>query len=319
MSETVFNNDPKRWYVKVVGWLIILALLSLMPFWVSRFYIFLVIEILIMGLFALSFNLLLGYTGLVSFGHAAYFGIGAYACGLLIKKAGLPAVVGLMAAPVFAAIAALVIGYFCLRLTHIYFAMLTLAFAQIVWAAAFKWYSFTGGDNGLVGVPVPDLLFSTRNYYFFTLMVVGLSVLIVWKIINSPFGQTLRAIRENPERVDFMGLNVKGYQLISFVIAGIFAGLAGGLFSIFNRSVFPDFIFWTKSAEVIIMTLIGGMYTFIGPVVGAGVLIYLHQFIASYTEYWPVVLGIVLIPLIFFFPEGIMGFLQAKLVKRGAD
>lgn len=317
MQESISDMGQKRGRALLVCWIIILVLLFLIPFLVSRFYIYLATEILIMSLFALSFNLLLGYTGLVSFGHAAYFGIGAYTCGLLLTKASLPTALSLAAAPVFSALAALLIGYFCLRLTHIYFAMLTLAFSQIVWALAFKWYGFTGGDNGLVGVPVPALLGSPKSYYFFTLVVVGASFFLFWKIINSPFGQTLKAIRENPERVDFMGINVKSYKLISFVMAGTFAGLAGGLFSMFNRSVFPDFIFWTKSAEVILMTLIGGMYTFIGPAVGAGVLLYLDQFITSYTEYWPIVLGITLLPLIFFFPEGIMGFIQARLFRKG--
>jgi len=319
LRENISNSRDKRITLLLLTWVIVLVLLMVIPSLVSRFYVYLATEILIMALFALSFNILLGYTGLVSFGHAAYFGIGAYTSGLLLTKASLHTALSLTAAPILSGLAALVIGYFCLRLTHIYFAMLTLAFAQIVWAVAFKWYGFTGGDNGLVGVPVPELLSSSRNFYFFILAVVGSASLLLWKIINSPFGQTLKAIRENPERVEFMGINVRNHQLISFVIAGAFAGLAGGLYSMFNRSVFPDFIFWTKSADVILMTLLGGMYTFVGPAVGAAVLLYLDQFITSYTEYWPMVLGIALLPLIFFFPEGIMGFVQAKFLKKDIE
>ena len=245
-----------------------------------------------MGLFAVAFNLLLGYAGMVSFGHAAFYGLGAYACGLLLKKAGAPFAVAFLAAPVLAAAAALVFGLLCIRLTRIYFSMLTLAFSQIVWAVAHKWYSLTGGDNGLVAIPVPEALAGPRAFYLFTLACTGLAAGALWRLVNAPFGRTLLAIRENAERAEFVGVHVKRMQLLAFVISGGVSGLAGALFALFSRGAFPDYAFWTKSAEVLLMTLLGGPYVFLGPALGAGILIVLNSVVTSFTEYWPVVLGV---------------------------
>jgi branched-chain amino acid transport system permease protein len=296
----------------VLGTLVtILALVW--PLLSSQITVFIATEILIMGLFAVAFNLMLGYTGMVSFGHAAYFGIGGYATGLVLKKAGLSFALGLLAAPALGAFAALIIGYFCIRLTAIYFSMLTLAFAQIVWVISFKWYDFTGGDNGLIRIPFPEFVASYSAFYYFTLTLVAISLAILYRITISPFGQVLQAIRENPERAEFIGVNVKAYELLAFVISGLFSGLAGGLFTILQRGVYPDFIFWTKSAEVILMAILGGIYTFFGPLLGSAILIYLDKLISEYTEYWSVVLGTIFLLLLFFFPGGIMGFFQGKL------
>jgi branched-chain amino acid transport system permease protein len=287
----------------------------------SRYYTFLANDVVIWALFATSLNLLVGYTGLVSFGHAAYFGIGAYTTGLLMKKAGLPFLLAFPAAGLLAGVFALVFGFFCVRLTRIYFAMLTLAFAQIVWAICFKWNEVTGGEQGMPEIPYPDfawieraaaavpwLSYRTAEYfYFLTLIAVGVCFWLLRRIVGSPFGRMLTTIRENPERAEFIGVNVRRYELGAFVIAGAFAGLAGGLFGIFNRGVFPDFAYWTKSSEVLIMTLLGGMGTFFGPALGALVLLWLNQQIVSYTEYWPLILGTILVVLLFVFPGGIAG------------
>lgn len=289
---------------------------GLLPLAGSRFYLYLGTDIAIMALFAVSLNLLLGYTGLVSFGHAAYFGIGAYTCALLMMRASVPFIPSLLAAGLLSAAAALLFGYFCIRLTQIYFAMLTLAFAQIVWAAAFKWNSLTGGDTGLTGVPFPAALDSPVRFYYFTLVVVAISLAFLRRVVGSPFGRMLVTIRENPERAEFIGVHVHRYQLAAFAMAGFFAGIAGGIFGIFNHGVFPDFLYWTKSAEVLIMTILGGMYTFFGPAVGAGILLSLNMLVTSYTEYWPLVLGLVLTALLFLFPGGVLGFLEARLVRR---
>jgi branched-chain amino acid transport system permease protein len=298
------------------NWILIpvIILILLIPVSGSRFYVFLGTDILIFGLFAVSLNLLLGYTGLVSFGHATYFGIGAYTCALLMKKASIPFPLAFAAAGLLGGMAALFIGFFCVRLTKVYFAMLTLAFSQIVWAIAFKWNSLTGGDTGFIGVPFPQYLDSKIRFYYFTFAVVAVSLFILRKVVNSPFGRILTTIRENPERTEFIGINVKLFQLTAFMISGAFAAISGALFGIFNNNVFPDILYWPASAEVLIMPILGGIYSFFGPVVGAAVLLYLRMEVTSYTQYWPLILGMTLALLLFFFPGGIVGFLKARLV-----
>src|SRR6266851_3640928 len=295
-----------------------------------RFYTFLANDVVIWALFATSLNLLVGYTGLVSFGHAAYFGIGAYTTGILMKEAGVSFLLAFPAAGLVAAAFAAVFGFFCVRLTKIYFAMLTLAFAQIVWAICFKWNEVTGGEQGMPEIPYPDFGWLERlagllpfvggyrtseYFYFLTLAAVGLCFWILRRIVGSPFGRMLTTIRENPERAEFIGVNVRRYELAAFVVAGIFAGLSGGLFGIFNRGVFPDFAYWTKSSEVLIMTLLGGIGHFYGPAVGALVLLVLNQQITSYTQYWPFILGSILIVLLFGFPGGIVGALAGAAAR----
>ncbi len=306
-----------------IPWILIVVLLmATVPWMGSRFYTFLATDIVILALFATSLNLLLGYTGLVSFGHAAYFGVGAYTCAILMKTHGMPFVVGLAAAPLLAGLVALVFGFFCVRLTRIYFAMLTLAFAQIVWGICFKWNSVTGGEQGMSDVPYPDLtwmealplLGSLRvgeQYYLLVLVIVAVCIALLRMIVESPFGRMLTVIRENPERARFIGLNVRRYELAAFVLAGAFAGMAGALFGLFNRGVFPDFAYWSKSAEVLIMVILGGMAHFWGPAIGAGALMLLNVQISAYTQFWPFVLGTTLIVLLFVFPGGIVGTLSA--------
>ena len=227
-----------------------------------------------------------------------------------------------------AGLGALAFGFFCVRLTRIYFAMLTLALAQIVWAICFKWNEVTGGEQGMPEIPYPDfdriaalpLLGGWRTaeyFYFLTLIAVAVCLWLLRRIVGSPFGRMLTTIRENAERAEFIGVNVRRYELAAFVLAGAFAGLAGGLFGIFNRGVFPDFAYWTKSSEVLIMTLLGGMGTFYGPALGALVLILLNQQITSYTEYWPFVLGVILVVLLFVFPGGLAGAAQAAARRLG--
>jgi branched-chain amino acid transport system permease protein len=323
--------------IRRVPWALIVFLAAfLVPATASRYYTFLANDVVIWALFATSLNLLVGYTGLVSFGHAAYFGIGAYTTGILMKSAGAPFLVALPAAGAFAALCALLFGFFCVRLTRIYFAMLTLAFAQIVWAICFKWNEVTGGEQGMPEIPYPSFDwvervagvlpfvggYRTSDYYYFTcLIVVGACLWALRRIVSSPFGRMLTTVRENAERAEFIGVNVRRYELAAFVVAGGFAGLAGGLFGIFNRGVFPDFAYWTKSSEVLIMTLLGGMGTFYGPAVGALVLIWLNQQIVSFTEYWPLILGLILVVLLFVFPGGLAGAaasLWQRLTRRPA-
>jgi branched-chain amino acid transport system permease protein len=329
-AASVTPRETVPMVARVPWGLIVLAAAFLVPAVGSRFYTFLANDVVIWALFATSLNLLVGYTGLVSFGHAAYFGIGAYTTGLLMKTLAVPFLLAFPAAGLLAGAVAAVFGFFCVRLTKIYFAMLTLAFAQIVWAICFKWNEVTGGEQGMPEIPYPDfgwleraaaglpLLGGWRTseyFYFTTLVLVGLSMWALRRIVSSPFGRMLETIRENPERAEFIGVNVRRYELVAFVLAGGFAGLAGGLFGIFNRGVFPDFAYWTKSSEVLIMTLLGGMGTFFGPALGAVVLLWLNQQIVSYTEYWPFILGTILVVLLFLFPGGIAGALAA-LARR---
>lgn len=280
-----------------------------------------------MALLAASFNLLFGYTGLLSFGQAAYFGIGAYVCGLMLMKISSSFWLAILAGVVFATLSAITIGFFCVRLTGIYFSMLTLAFGQMVYAIVFKWYDVTGGDNGLVGVPKPTISFfglasldlaPPLHYYYLVLVFFIVSIFLLWKLVHSPLGYVLQGIRENLERVSFSGLEVKKFQLISFSIAGCFAGLAGALYAPFASTVSPDVVGWTKSAEPVLMTLLGGSEVFLGPILGSGLFLLLKDYIISHTDFWEIYFGIVLVFLVIFLPGGVMGFLRtlgSRIVK----
>ena len=305
-----------------VPWtLVVFAIACAVPWIGSRYNTFLAEQIAIDALFAVSLNLLLGTTGLVSFGHVAYFGVGAYVCGILMKTYNLPFIVAFPAAGLGTALFALVSGFFCVRLIKLYFAMLTLAFSQIVWAIAYKWNDVTGGDQGLPEIPFPNLDWLTKipglgnlrtsdQFYLLTILLIAVSLAVLHRVVRSPFGRILTTIRDNPERAAFIGVNVRAYQLAAFVVAGTFAGFAGALYGIFSRGVFADYVFWSKSAEVMIMTILGGMDYFWGPPVGALALVWLNQQITDYTQYWPFVLGSILLVLLFGFPGGILGGLD---------
>src|SRR3990170_3536480 len=291
------------------------ALLAL-PFVLPLFYVLLSMEIIILSLFSLSLNLLVGYTGMVSFGHAAYFALGAYTVGLLVKEVGVAMPWAFLAAPVVAALGAAVFGFFCVRRTHAYFVMLTLAFSQILWAITHKWYGLTGGDNGIIGIWPARWIAAPEHYYYFVLAVAGACTLVLWRLVESPFGYTLQAIRENPQRAEFIGVPVRRYQFIVFVIAGFFAGVAGALFAYFNGSVFPEFAFWIKSAEPLVAVIIGGTYYFWGPVAGSVVFKLLDTLITRYTEHWQIVLGALILLIVLVFPTGVTGFDLQKVWWR---
>jgi branched-chain amino acid transport system permease protein len=301
------------------------ALLLLVPLFAGRFYQYLTTQIMVAALMAISFNLLLGTTGLLSFGQAAFFGVGAYTVALLCTKSGFGPVPALLLSPFFAGAVAAVIGFFCVRLSGVHFAMLTLAFGQLVFTIVFKWYGFTGGDNGIQGIPVRPIVLpgigpidigSTKAMFWFVLVVFALSVEVVRRIRSSPYGSTLRAIRENPQRAEYLGINVKLYQWSAFVVVGALTGLAGGLYALMEKSITPDIIQWTKSAEPVLMTIIGGIYTFAGPAVGAFVYIVLNSYLVAWTEKWALVLGLVLLVLVLGLPGGVVGFVNEK--ARGA-
>ena len=302
-----------------VALLAIGAALAAAPLALPPFFLQLLTEIAIAGLFATAFNLLMGYGGMVSFGHAAYFALGAYASALLVKKAGLPMLLALPAAPVLAALGALVFGVFIVRLTATYFAMLSLAFGQIVFTVIFKWKSLTGGDDGILGLWPPEWLKSPAAYYYFTVTVVALALLALRAIVDSPFGSALKAVRENPRRARYIGIDVRRHQLMAFVISGFFSGLAGGLFAFYNGSVFPDFAYFTKSFEPLVVALLGGVGSFFGPLVGAFGFKLLEWLISrEWPVYWPLVLGSVVIAVVILLPRGFVGLAGGRLWTRAA-
>ena len=296
---------------KILAWAgAVFAALLLLPTVLGEFWVLVLTEILIMGLFAVSFNMIFGYMGQLSFGHAAYYGVGAYTTGLLMVKFGLPLGLSLLASMVMAGAVALVLGYFCIRLTGIYFAILTMAFGQLIFYIIFQWYDFTGGDNGLQGIKPPGMLDGAWSYYYFALLVVTAGVFVMWVISESPFGYTMRAIRDNTQRTRFVGLNTKKYMLINFVLAAMFAGLAGGLWGPFNRSLSPDLCNWHQSGVPVFMTIIGGPAGFVGPLIGSVIYTFLMAFVTGFTEYWPLTIGIIITMVVLFLPGGVWGLVE---------
>lgn len=286
---------------------VIVAILSIVPLVGERWVIDLFTEIMIYALFAMALNLMVGFGGLISFGHAAYFAIGAYAVAILGTVHQWPFPLVALAVIVLSALAAGVIGFFSVRLSSIFLSMLTLAFAQFIWAIAHEWVPVTQGDNGILNLVRPELILSRPAYFYFVLITVSVCIGLLWLIVHSPFGRTLISTRENPLRAEFMGVDVKRIQIIAFVISGTFSGIAGGLLALLNRSVFPTAAWWTGSAEVLIMTVLGGMNSFFGPAAGAAVLLFLEREITQYTLYWPTVLGAILLVVLFAFPDGLAG------------
>jgi branched-chain amino acid transport system permease protein len=311
------RSTNNRWIVgaAVVGALFVLPFVLAQLGTTGEYWIWVTTEMIIMGLFAMSLNLVLGYGGMVSFGHAAFFGVGAYTVALLMKKAAAPLILALIAAPCVAAIAAAVIGWFCVRLIGLYFAILTLAFSQLLYMIAFQWYNFTGGDDGIHGIPKPAFLGPT-NYYLLCLILFVACFLIMRMIVNSSFGLTIRTIRDNMERAKFIGINVRRYQWLNFILSGAFAGLAGGLFTELNRFAQTEFLHWSKSAEPILASLVGGMYSLAGPAIGSTVLMFLNIMIQqvhqSLVEIWAIILGFILLVVVLFAPEGLVGLYQKR-------
>ncbi len=287
----------------------------LFPVILPRFYVYLVSIILLYGLLATSLNLVLGYGGIFQFHHAVFYGVGAYGTTLMLTKTGLPAVLAFMTGPLVSAVFGLVLGIICIRLSKLYFGMLQISLGSLVWAIVYRWYGFTGGDDGIHGIPMPEMLSSPKSAYYFTFVITLASLFIMWKIIRSPFGSVLQGIRDNPVRSEMIGINVRRHQLLALVLAGFFAGVAGSLFVVVDNTVFPDMLFWTLSLEIVIMCLLGGWFTFLGPMLGAAVIVALRTFVSTYTDYWALVLGIIMMLVIFFLPNGILGYVEEKFKK----
>jgi branched-chain amino acid transport system permease protein len=276
---------------------------------------FLLIEIFCLALFASSLHFIMGPGGMVSFGHAAYFGLGAYGAGLALKHLAVPMSVALAMAPAVALAGALLFGWFCVRLAGVYLAMLSLAFAQIVHAIVFQWYEFTGGDNGLVGIWPSAWASPTIVYYYFALALNLAALLLLRRFLFAPFGMTLRACRDAPLRADAIGIDIRTHQWLAFAIAGTFAGLAGGILAFLKGTIDPTWLAIPQSVEGLVMVLLGGVQTLSGPMVGAAAYHGLEIEISTITRYWPLVLGAIIVLLVLAFPQGIVGFVQARFAR----
>jgi branched-chain amino acid transport system permease protein len=289
-----------------IGWSLAAIVALVAPLFASQRQVFLLMSVLVLAVFATSFNLLLGYTGLVSFAHAAYYGVGAYTVALLALHLGASPMLGLVLAPVVTGVVAYVTGLIALRATRLYFALLTLGLGQLMFLIAFQWRDLTRGDDGIHGIVLPPALDPPVTRYYFLLVMTALALAAMGVITRSPFGATLRAIRENRDRTGFLGIKVKRYELASFTLGGTFAGFAGALYVIYDRQAFPLLMDWTNSAEPIFVTLIGGLSNFAGPTVGAVVFGLLRDYITRNVEYWQAVLGLAVLLIILFLPGGLV-------------
>jgi branched-chain amino acid transport system permease protein len=288
----------------------LVAVLALVPLFSTGYPLVLLTDVFVFALFAVSLHFLLGPGGMVSFGHAAYFGLGAYGAGLLLLRYALPMELSLLVAPLAATAGAALFGWFCVRLSGIYLAMLTLAFAQIVWSIAFQWDALTGGSNGLVGIWPADWLASKPAYYLLTLILAGLGIACLWRIVASPFGVMLRASRDSPLRAQAIGIDVRAQQWAAFVIAGTVAGLAGALFAFSKGSISPETLSVPRSVDGLVMVLLGGVQTLTGAVWGAGLFTWLEDAVSREIAYWRAAMGAVILLLVLAFPHGIAGALR---------
>jgi branched-chain amino acid transport system permease protein len=282
----------------------------------SPYMTVLLIDLLIAALFAASLHFIMGPAGMHSFGHAAYFGLGAYGAALLVRSLHLPMEWALLVGPVAAGVGALIVGWFSVRLSGVYLAMLTLAFAQIAWAIVYQWDAFTGGSNGLTGVWPAPWLADKVNFYYAALALVAISLLFLKRCLYAPFGYAMRAGRDSQLRADAIGINVKRVQWVAFIIAGLFAGLAGSLFAFSKGSISPESLHVGRSVDGLVMVLLGGVQTLTGGVVGAVTFTWLHDTVARNTEYWRAMLGAIILILVLLFPQGIAGFARQVIYGR---
>jgi len=297
-----------------------LALLSLiaLPAALSTYQLGLLTKMLIFGIFAMSLDLLLGYAGLPSLGHAAYFGVAAYTVGLLALRVTNNFWLDFPAGLLMATGVSALFGLFALRARGSYFLMITLALGQVLWGIAFGWRSLTGGDDGLPSVPRPQLplpwaLTDGVPFYYFVLAFFAVAVLVLSVIVRSPFGRALVGIRESERRMEVLGYDVWRYKYVAFILAGLFAGVAGNLFVYFNGFVSPSYLNIVFSASALLMVILGGAGTLLGPALGAAVIVFLENLISAYMERWVLVLGVIYVLVTLFAPHGLVGLVRARL------
>jgi branched-chain amino acid transport system permease protein len=300
------------------------AVLAYAPYLLPNFYLNVLNEILIYGLLAMSINILMGYTGLTSLGHAAYFGIAAYTGAYLTVTAHQGFLVGFFAGLVLGTVSGVVFGAIALRATGIYFLMITLALNMLVYGTAFTFSPITNAENGIYGVERPDFIFQDYQFYWFTLVIVVVALLLIWRLVRSPFGLTLMGIRESESRMRTLGYQVFLHKLIAFSISGFFASLAGCLYVFFRAGVSPATVDLSVSVEGVLEVIIGGIGTLFGPMIGAAIIVTAREIISLQIGRWPTVLGALLILIVLFFRNGLMGAIQTgivrlqKLVRSGA-
>jgi branched-chain amino acid transport system permease protein len=306
----------------VAVWLLLLTV----PFWLDWIggYTALGSRVLVMALAAMSLNFLLGFTGVLSFGHAAYFGLGVYGAGLTIKYLVPSTLVGMAVGVSVGAVAAALIGMLIVRLRGIYFAMVTIAFGQVFYFIAFRWNSVTGGDDGLSGwqrVPIDlgfakvDILGNDRAFYYFVLIFFAVAVAIMAALLRSPFGRTLLAIRENERRARFLGIPVDRHIWLSWVISCLFVSLAGTLYALLNNFADPHDLRWDQSGDFVIMAVLGGMRAFWGPLIGAAIFVVLQDYVSSQTSNWMSFIGLFFVLVVLFFPRGVLGIIGRKTAR----
>jgi branched-chain amino acid transport system permease protein len=307
-----------------IGFPILFIGLCMFPLISSNYTISILSEILILAIFAISLNILVGYTGLVSLGHAAFFGVGAYSSSLIAIHVTTNVWISLAVSLFTSLIVAGIIGYFCNKVHGFYFLMLTLAFSQMIYAVVHEWKEVTGGDNGLSSIPKPSLfegvaISEPLHLYFFIFIVFTVVFYVVKRFVQSPLGAVLVGIRENETRMRSMGYNTTFYKNLVFIVAGGLGGVSGSLYSYFNGFVSPEDVFWTTSSEVLIMVLIGGAGTLLGPVLGAAFIVVLETFISSYTDQWMMIIGVTFILFVIFVPKGIVGISSVWMKKHSVQ
>jgi branched-chain amino acid transport system permease protein len=304
----------------LAGWILLGVVLLAVPPLGPPYLISVLSEIFIYAIFAMSLDLLIGYTGLMSLGHSAFFGMGAYAAGVVAGSVGPALPVTLVAALLAAGLLALALGGLAIRASGAYFLMLTLAFSQVVFAVAFKWTPVTGGSNGLTGFPRPTVdgldFSSPGSLYYLNLAAFALSLLVLRRLVASPLGSAFAGIRENEARMRSIGYVTWRYKLGAFVIAGLFAGLAGALISYYNKAVFPSDLHWTTSGLAMVMVIIGGSGTLYGPVLGAALVLVLQNVVSSLSERWTLIMGLIFIAFVLFARQGIAGLLQPVFTRK---
>ena len=318
MSATTSWQDKRLW-----GVLLWLALLT-MPSWMNAMggYTELACRVVVLGLAAMALNFLLGFTGVLSFGHAAYFGLGAYGAAMVLKFWMPSTAMAIVVGVAVGTIAAALIGALIAKLRGVYFAMVTIAFGQVFYFIAFRWNSVTGGDDGLTGwqrQPLHlgfadiDILGNDRAYYYLVLALFAVSVALMALLLRSPLGRTLVAIRENERRARFLGIPVERHIWLSFVISGAFAALAGALYALLSNFTDPRSLHWTLSGNFVIMAVLGGMRSFWGPLVGAAIFVVLQDYVSSHTQNWMSIIGLFFVLVVTFFPRGVLGIIRRKV------
>jgi len=317
MNSTTFNKQAAN----VLVWLLLLAV----PYWLPAVggYIELGTRV-VLGLAAMSLNFLLGYTGVLSFGHAAYFGLGAYGVGMIIRYVEPSTGLGIIVGTLVGTVAAAIIGPLIVRLRGVYFAMVTIAFGQVFYFIAFRWNSVTGGDDGLtgwtrqplhLGFTTIDILHHPNSFYYLVLALFALALGVMAWLLHSPFGRTLIAIRENERRARFLGIPVDFHIWMSWVVSCGFVSLAGTLYALLNNFVDPRALYWTQSGDFVIMAVLGGMRSFWGPLIGAAIYVVLQDYLSSQTENWQSFIGLFFVLIVLFFPRGVLGFIRRKVAS----